>query len=167
MWGTHRRCKVYWVNNAVSGALPPVVIPRSSLEDDAAIGASIKETAVPSTTLEMATAVPALSALLKKATIVDHHEVLNAANAEVQRSKGDVEAQHAKAVALLQLDRYDEAVQLFEGAGNALKKRAKLEHAYALYKSGNLEQAQVIAQGIDENRGAQHLNAQIVRFVVT
>ncbi|MCJ1379422.1 Signal recognition particle core component [Xylographa soralifera] len=108
----------------------------------------------------MATVVPALSILLKKATIVDHHEVLNAANAELQRSRGDVRAQHTKAVALLQLDRYDEAVHFFEEAGNALKKTAQLEHAYALYKSGNLEQAQNIAQKIEENRGALHLKAQ-------
>ena len=115
----------------------------------------------------MATGVPALGTLLKKATIVDHNEVLSAANAELQRSKGDVNAQHTKAVALLQLDRYDEAVHFFEGAGNALKKTAQLEHAYALYKSGDLEQAQDIAQNIKENRGALHLNAQTVRFFVT
>ncbi|MCJ1287022.1 Signal recognition particle core component [Xylographa opegraphella] len=108
----------------------------------------------------MATGVPALSTLLKKTTIVDHHEVLSAANGELQRSKGDINAQRTKAVALLQLDRYDEAVHFFEEAGNALKKAAQLEHAYALYKSGNLEKAQDIVQGIDENRGALHLKAQ-------
>ena len=114
----------------------------------------------------MAAGVPALSTLLKKATIVDHHEVLNAANVELQRSKGDAKAQHTKAIALLQLDRYDEAVQFFEETGDSLTRIAQLEHAYALYKTGNLEQAQSIAQDIKEDRGALHLNAQTVRFFV-
>ncbi|MCJ1389373.1 Signal recognition particle core component [Xylographa bjoerkii] len=108
----------------------------------------------------MATAVPALSTLLKKTTIVDHDEVLSAANAELKQSKSDVNAQRAKVVALLQLDRYDDAVHVFEEAGNKLKKTAQLEYAYALYKSGKLEQAQDIAQEIRENRGARHLEAQ-------
>ncbi|MCJ1398296.1 Signal recognition particle core component [Xylographa trunciseda] len=108
----------------------------------------------------MATGVSALGNLLRKTTIVDHDEVLRAANAELKISKSDTKAQRTKVIALLQLDRYDEAVHVFEEAGDKLKKTAQLEHAYALYKSGRLEQAQEIAQEIEDNRGARHLEAQ-------
>ena len=114
----------------------------------------------------MATGIPVLSTLLKRATIVDHDEVLNAADAALEQKKADLNTQHIKVVALLQLERYTEVVHVFEEAGEKLKKTAQLEYAYALYKSGDLERAKDIAQEIEDNRGARHLEAQTVRFFV-
>ncbi|MCJ1473197.1 Signal recognition particle core component [Lambiella insularis] len=108
----------------------------------------------------MTTGAPALSALLKRTTIDDHEEVLRACNATLKQSKGDLNTEHVRAVALLNLDRYDEAVHAFEKAGDKLKESAQLEHAYALYKSGELREAQRVAKLIPGNRGARHLEAQ-------
>jgi len=83
--------------------------------------------------------VPALASLLKQTSIEDHESVLQAANAQLKQSKGDIEAQHVKVVALLHLDRFEDAVKAVEHGGAKLKEQARLEHAYALYKSGKPE----------------------------
>ena len=101
----------------------------------------------------------ALASLLKKAEIEDHDEVLSSAEAALKQSKGDLEAQHVKAVALLNLDRYPEAVQAIEAGGEKLKQKAGLEYAYALYKSGKpAEAAEIAAKG--SQRGYNHVEAQ-------
>ena len=82
-----------------------------------------------------------LASLLQRASIDDHEEVLQSCNAVLAKSKSDLQAQHMKVVALLKLDRYDEALRTFEAGGDALKKSAGLEYAYASYKCGKLEQA--------------------------
>lgn len=101
-----------------------------------------------------------LSALLQKTTLDDHPEVLKLCNAALKKSKSDIEAQQVKAVALLKLDRYDEALHHFEESGKELKENAPLEYAYALYKTGNLIGAAKIAGSVGESRGAKHLEAQ-------
>ncbi|PKY02687.1 signal recognition particle protein [Aspergillus campestris IBT 28561] len=103
-----------------------------------------------------------LPALLQQSSIDDHDEALQSANAALSKSKSDLRATHVKAVALLKLDRYDDCLRVFEEAGDALKKRAALEYAYALYKCGKLEEAtEVVAQlSGSGHRGAQHLEAQ-------
>ncbi|PNS17446.1 Signal recognition particle subunit SRP72 [Sphaceloma murrayae] len=100
-----------------------------------------------------------LASLLRQSTIDDHEELLKAANATLKTSKGDIEAQHVKLVALLKLDRFDEAIQTLETGGNKLKERAQLEHAYALYKTGKPSEAAEIAAKGDE-RGHRHVEAQ-------
>jgi signal recognition particle subunit SRP72 len=101
----------------------------------------------------------ALASLLKKTEIEDHDEVLSSAEAALKQSKGDLEAQHVKAVALLNLDRYPEAVQAIEAGGEKLKQKAGLEYAYALYKSGKpAEAAEIAAKG--SQRGYNHVEAQ-------
>ena len=101
----------------------------------------------------------ALAYLLKKTEIEDHDEVLSSAEAALKQTKGDLEAQHVKAVALLNLDRYPEAVQAIEAGGEKLKQKAGLEYAYALYKSGKpAEAAEIAAKGIQ--RGYNHVEAQ-------
>ncbi|KAJ9639490.1 Signal recognition particle subunit SRP72 [Coniosporium tulheliwenetii] len=101
-----------------------------------------------------------LSSLLSRTHLTDHDEILSAANAVLKKSKGDPEAQHVKAVALLKLDRFDDALRVFEAGGDALKERARLEFAYALYKSGRPEEAAEVA-GLDgAERGLRHLLAQ-------
>ena len=58
-----------------------------------------------------------LSSLLQRTSIDDHEEVLSSANAVLAKSKGDVQAQHAKVVALLKLDRYEDALRVVEEGG--------------------------------------------------
>ncbi|EON64465.1 hypothetical protein W97_03697 [Coniosporium apollinis CBS 100218] len=101
-----------------------------------------------------------LSSLLSRTTLTDHDEILSAANAVLKRSKGDADAQHVKAVALLKLDRFDDALRVFEAGGDALKERARLGYAYTLYKSGRPEEAAEVADHDGAERGLRHLLAQ-------
>ena len=110
----------------------------------------------------MATPAKTLSALLQRTSIDDHEEVLKACNASLKLSKGDLELQHVKFVALLKLDRYDDALRVLEEGGNRLKPRVPIERAYALYKVGGFEEAKNLAKSIPEERGARHVEAQAV-----
>ncbi|KAJ9211482.1 hypothetical protein DTO166G4_6903 [Paecilomyces variotii] len=107
-----------------------------------------------------AAVVQSISSLLQRATIEDHEEVLKTCNAALKKSKNDTQAQHVKVVALLNLDRYDDALRVIEEGGDALKKRAALEYAYALYKSGKLSEAVDVAARSGAGRGAKHVEAQ-------
>lgn len=111
----------------------------------------------------MAATAKSLSSLLAQASIDDHDEVLKAANAAIKKSKSDQDAQHTKAVALLHLDRYEDALAVFE-ATKELQARARFEYAYALYKTGNAAKAvQIVeAAGPDSGRGMKHMLAQAV-----
>lgn len=110
----------------------------------------------------MATPAKTLSALLQRTSINDHEEVLKACNASLKQSKGDLELQHIKFVALLKLDRYDDALRVLEEGGDRLKQRVPTERAYALYKVGDFEEAKNIAKRVSEERGARHVEAQAV-----
>lgn len=103
-----------------------------------------------------------LTSLLQRASIDDHEEVLQSCNAVLAKSKSDLKAQHIKIVALLKLDRYEEALKTFEASGDALKKSAGLEYAYASYKCGKLDQAADAVAGVAVGRGSIHLEAQVV-----
>lgn len=102
-----------------------------------------------------------LSALLQRSTIDDHEEILNACNTLLKQSKGDLEAQRIKCLALLKLERYEDALRVLEQGGEPVKQKCQLERAYALYKNGDLRQAKEIAKQI-ANRGARHVEAQAV-----
>lgn len=110
------------------------------------------------------TSLPSLSSLLSRTSLVDDSELLKAANATLKKSKNDEEAQHVKAVALIKLDRIEEAAKLFDGS-SSLKKRAPLEHSYVLYKSGKYEEAVEAASNSSGQRprGLKHVLAQAVR----
>ena len=112
----------------------------------------------------MAAPTKALSTLLQRPSIDDHEEVLQACNASLKQSKGDLQIQHFKFVALLKLDRYEDALRVLEESGDPLKKRVAFERAYALYKVGELSEAKETAKGIAEDRGARHVEAQAVRI---
>ena len=112
----------------------------------------------------MSSASASLTALLKRATIEDHDELLRACNTALKQSKGDLEALHIKLVALLKLDRFDDALRVLEEGGDGLRQKAQLERAYASYKHGDLEEAKKIAGGISDRRGARHVEAQAVRL---
>ncbi|KAE8392008.1 hypothetical protein BDV23DRAFT_59259 [Aspergillus alliaceus] len=105
-------------------------------------------------------ATQSLSSLLQRTSIDDHEEVLRSSNAALAKSKSDIQAQHVKVVALLKLDRYEDALRVFEEGGDTLKQRAALEYAYTLYKTGNLDEAIDVASQIANDRGARHLEAQ-------
>ena len=106
---------------------------------------------------------PNLSTLLQRTNLDDHEEILRVCNAALKKSKADTDTQHIKAIALLKLDRYDDAARLFEQAGDALETKAKLEFAYTLYKTGKLQDAAKKASELEGQRGARHIEAQSVR----
>jgi signal recognition particle subunit SRP72 len=112
----------------------------------------------------MAVSTKSLSSLLAQASIEDHDEVLQATDATLKKSKGDQDAQHVKAIALLHLDRYEDALEVFEAA-KELQDKARFEYAYALYKTGNAAKAAELAgaAGPDAGRGTKHMLAQAVR----
>lgn len=114
----------------------------------------------------MGTPAKTLEALLQNATISDHEEILKACNAALKLSKNDVKLQNTKFVALLKLDRYDEALRILEESGDELKQNVKPGKAYALYRSGRLEEAKDSANSIVDDRGAAHVEAQAVRISI-
>lgn len=103
-----------------------------------------------------------LASLLQRASIDDHEEVLQSSNETLAKSKSDIHAQHVKVVALLKLDRYEDCLRVFEEAGDKLKSRAAVEYAYALYKCSRLEEAIDVVSQVANDRGARHLEAQVV-----
>lgn len=107
----------------------------------------------------MASSVPNLTSILRQTDIEDHEEVLRAADAALKSSKGDLGTQHFKLTALLKLDRFDDAIKVLESGGDKLKNQARLEWAYALYKSGNPGKAAEVAKEGAE-RGYRHVEAQ-------
>ncbi|KAG0647482.1 Signal recognition particle subunit SRP72 [Hyphodiscus hymeniophilus] len=107
-----------------------------------------------------ANATSTLTSLLRGATIEDHEEVLKAANAVLKTSKNNPDGLHTRVVALLKLDRFDDALRALDDGGDKLADRCMLEKAYALYKTGQLAEAERLARGSDE-RGLQHVAAQV------
>ncbi|KAF2676672.1 signal recognition particle protein-like protein [Lentithecium fluviatile CBS 122367] len=109
----------------------------------------------------MAASTKTLVNLLAQTSIDDHEEILQSANASIKKNKADLEAHHARVAALLHLDRFDDAVKVFEDV-KALQEKARLEYAYALYKTGDAAKAVEVAQGAGTatGRGMKHVLAQ-------
>lgn len=104
----------------------------------------------------------ALTSLLRTSSIQDHEEVLKAANAAIKASKTNTQAQHTRVVALLKLDRFDEALRALAEGGDKLEKECLVEKAYALYKSGKLAEAErAVKSAHPATRGTRHLAGQI------
>ncbi len=101
-----------------------------------------------------------LTSLLRGATVEDHDEVLKASNAVLKSSKNNPDALHTRVVALLKLDRFDDALRALDDGGDKLVERCVLEKAYALYKTGKLEEAQKLTQRANK-RGLKHVAAQV------
>lgn len=101
-----------------------------------------------------------LSSLLRSASIEDHEEVLRAANAVLKSSKTNPDALHTRVVALLKLDRFADALRALDDGGDKLAERCILEKAYALYKTGQLAEAEKLVKGQD-GRGLKHVAAQV------
>ncbi|KAI1849491.1 hypothetical protein JX266_004986 [Neoarthrinium moseri] len=104
----------------------------------------------------------ALTALLRAASIQDHDEVLKAANAAIKADKSNAHAHHTRLVALLKLDRFDDALRALSEAGDRLEKECAVEKAYALYKVGRLPEAEAAIGTVQPaTRASRHLAAQI------
>ncbi|KAI9773607.1 MAG: Signal recognition particle core component [Geoglossum simile] len=102
-----------------------------------------------------------ITTLLRQTSLNDHEEVLEAADTVLKESGTDVEALHVKIVALLRLDRYEDALRVLEEGGDRLKERAALEWAYALYKVGRYSDAEGAAMRAGgKSRGLNHVEAQ-------
>ncbi|KAG4442528.1 hypothetical protein IFR05_002028 [Cadophora sp. M221] len=101
-----------------------------------------------------------LTSLLRGSTIEDHEEVLKAVNAVLKTSKNNPDALHTRVVALLKLDRFDDALRALDDGGDKLAERCVLEKSYALYKTGQLAEAEKLAQGA-KKRGLKHVAAQV------
>ena len=79
----------------------------------------------------------------------------------------DLQSLYIHLVALLKLDRHEDALKLLEGdLGEGLRESAGLEYAYALYKCGRLREARGVAEGLEEGgRGGRHVKAQVVSLI--
>src|SRR5579871_5521976 len=93
----------------------------------------------------------ALSSLLSSSTIDDHEELLKKADAELKKDKTNRDALHNRVVALLKLDRFDDALTTLDDGGDELASRCELEKAYSLYKTGRLEEAAKITENPSKN----------------
>lgn len=116
------------------------------------------------------TAVAALNSLLRAASVEDHAEALSLATAAVRAAKGRgadlAAAQHTRVVALLNLDRFDDALRAIAEGGDALVETCLFEKAYALYKTGELDAAEAVLRDADASsprakRGLKHVAAQV------
>lgn len=115
--------------------------------------------------------VGALNSLLRSTSIEDHEEALRLADAAIKASKPNssdpslLTAHHTKVVALLKLDRFDDALRAIAAAGTRLEDQIPLEKCYALYKTGQLAEAEAVlrnaAQDAEPRRGIQHVAAQV------
>ncbi|KAK7425427.1 Signal recognition particle subunit SRP72 [Neonectria magnoliae] len=104
----------------------------------------------------------ALSTLLRASSIQDHDEILKAANAAIKANKSDFVSQHTRIVALLKLDRFDDALRAIAEGGTKLNALCVLEQAYGLYKTGKLDEATAIIQSVGlAERSFGHVAAQV------
>ncbi|KAK9377491.1 uncharacterized protein V1513DRAFT_477049 [Lipomyces chichibuensis] len=113
-----------------------------------------------------------LQELLEKLTVHaqndEHTFVLDLANRLLRQDPTDIKAKRAKQVALIKLDRYSEALEVF-GDDELKPSELALERAYCLYRLGKLEVAKDMTESairsgessVTEHRGLLHLKAQI------
>ncbi len=117
-------------------------------------------------------AVAALNSLLRNTSVQDHAEALSIATAAVRAAKGRgadlATAQHTRVVALLNLDRFDDALRAIAEGGDALAAACTFEKAYALYKTGDLDAAEAVLRDAEANaatpsaqRGLKHVAGQV------
>lgn len=106
-----------------------------------------------------------LESLISITGEADHASILKHANNVLKSEKSHKQVLHTKAVALINLDRYDDAFSVLSAP--ELAGEAVLERAYCLYKLGRLEDA--LAAAVDgaggggrDERGLKHVEAQAV-----
>jgi signal recognition particle subunit SRP72 len=108
----------------------------------------------------------ALNSLLRSSSIDDDQEALRLADAAIKSSRAGADdqllaAHHTKVVALLKLDRFEDALRAISSAGSRLEDQCLLEKAYALYKTGQLSDAETVLKKAQPSRGARHVAAQV------
>jgi signal recognition particle subunit SRP72 len=107
-----------------------------------------------------------LTALSLAAPATPHSEILTHANHVLRDAKSHVRTLHTKAVALINLDRYDDALAVLDLP--ELSSVVALERAYCLYKLGRAEGALAVATAgaptgsARDQRGLKHVEAQAV-----
>lgn len=104
-----------------------------------------------------------LESLISVTGEADHTSILKHANNVLKSEKSHKRTLHTKAVALINLDRYDDAFSILSAP--ELAGEAALERAYCLYKLGRLEDALATAVegargGGRDERGLKHVEAQ-------
>lgn len=123
---------------------------------------SCKARTTPRPPAAMSDPVAALISLLRTSSIQDHDEALKTANAALKVDKSNFQAQHTRVIALLKLDRFNDALRALAEGGDKLEKECSVEKAYALYKSGKLVEAEAAVHSIRPvTRGSRHLAGQI------
>ncbi|KAA8909169.1 hypothetical protein FN846DRAFT_1009456 [Sphaerosporella brunnea] len=95
----------------------------------------------------------------------DHEQILRHADSVLKSSQGNSLALHTKVVALLNLDRHEDAYKVFTSPqGQKIADVAVLEHAYCLYKVGKLEETVELVRKADVDpqtaRALKHIAAQ-------
>lgn len=100
-----------------------------------------------------------LASLLKKSTLDDHDSFLQAADDALKASSNDTQAQQVKAVALVKLERYSDALKYFD-ENKGVQESLPEAYSYCLYRSGKFEQAVEAASAAQKSRGAQHITLQ-------
>lgn len=100
-----------------------------------------------------------LASLLKKSTLDDHEALLLASEEVLQSSPTDSQALQVKAIALVKLERYADALKQFSQT-QSLQADLPEAYAYCLYRSGNFEDAVKAASSVKGSRGAQHVTLQ-------
>ncbi|KAH8174279.1 putative TPR-like repeat domain-containing protein [Sarocladium implicatum] len=106
--------------------------------------------------------VATLNSLLRSTTIVDDEEILKAANAAIKDNKTDLNSHRVRLVALLKLDRFDDALRALDDGGDKLSSQCVLERVYALYKTGRLDEAtQLLQSSGRQERSFRHVAAQV------
>lgn len=111
-------------------------------------------------------AIGALNSLLRGSSIDDHEEALRLSDKVIKASRSGSDEQlltahHTKVVALLNLDRFDDALRAIAAAGTRLDDQCLLEKAYALYKTGQLAEAEAVLKKAQPSRGMRHVAAQV------
>lgn len=105
-----------------------------------------------------------LTTLLARSSIEDHSEALAAADAALASDPKSLPAQHTKVIALLRLERYDDALRVIAAGGDALERECVLGKSYALYKNGALHEASELLSkyaSSDNDRALRHIAAQV------
>lgn len=100
-----------------------------------------------------------LTSLLKKSSLDDHDALLKAAEDVLKSSSSDSQAQQVKAIALLKLERYDDALKYFE-QNSGVQDGLPEAYAYTLYKKNRFEEAVKVASAATDSRCAQHIALQ-------
>lgn len=112
-----------------------------------------------------------LTTLLARSSIEDHSEALAAADAALAADPKSLPAQHTKVIALLRLERYDDALRVIAAGGDTLTRQCVLGQSYALYKTGALHEASELlskyasgdsdSDSNDNDRALRHVAAQV------